>query len=53
MTLLFIQFSPGFACCIFIIRASDVVLSIFYILPDFIYLGGYKGTPLLKFSDPW
>ncbi len=40
MALLFIRFSPGFACYIFIIRASDVVLSIFFILAGFIYLGG-------------
>ncbi len=37
--------SPGFAWYYFIIRASDVVLSIFDILPGFIYLGGHKGTP--------
>ena len=39
--------TPGFACYIFIIKASDVVLSIFYILDGFIYVGGTRG-PLYK-----
>ncbi len=43
--LLFIQLSPGFACYIFIIRASEVVLSIFEIVDGFIYLGGTSGPP--------
>ncbi len=43
--LLFIRSSPGFACYIFIIWASDMVLSIFDILYGFIYLGGTRGPP--------
>ena len=44
--LLFIRFSPGFAGNIFTIRASDMVLAIFfYILAGFIYVWGTKGPP--------
>ena len=45
MALLFIRFSPGFACYFFIIRAGDVVLSSFDILACFIYLSGTRGPP--------
>ncbi len=40
MALLLNRLSTGFAHYIFIIRASDVVLSIIDILDSFIYLGG-------------
>ena len=50
--LLFIQFSPWFACYIFIKRASDEVLSIFYILAG-LFIWDIQGDPLLKCSDPW
>ena len=45
MALLFIRFSPEFACYIFIIRASDMVLSIFDIMDGFIYLVCTRGPP--------
>ncbi len=39
---LFIQSSPGFARDTFIIRASDMVLWIVYILGGLIHLGGTR-----------
>ncbi len=53
MALLFIRFSPGFACYILNIRASDVVLPFFLYFVWFYISGGEQGDPLLKFSDPW
>ncbi len=50
--LLFIQLSPGFACYIFIIRASEMVLSIYEIVDGFIYLGA-QADPLPILRDPW